>query len=94
MRSPEEIAKSIKDENGYLDARVLPDGSIALLVELAFTRAICLGADEVCPYTQRFCFKDRELATQRFAELQSEDDIPAGYIARRPEFDSKGNRTY
>lgn len=94
MKSQQQIADELKKDNGYLDARVLPDGSIALLMELFTTRAICLGADEICPYTQRFCFKDRELATQRFAELQSEDDIPAGFIARRPEFDSKGNRTY
>lgn len=54
MKSQQQIADELKRDNGYLDAKVLPDGSIALLMELFTTRAICLGADEICPYTQRF----------------------------------------
>lgn len=80
----EELAQSLKDENDYLDVKVLPDGSIAILMELLFTRAICLGVNRY-GWTNRFCFADKALATQRFSELQSEDDEPQGYIARRPE---------
>lgn len=66
----------------YLTTRVLPDGSVAALLELMFTRAICLGCTEY-GWARRFCFEDRALASRRFAELQSEDDEPAGYVARR-----------
>ena len=69
---------------GYLNTRVLPDGSVAGLVELVTTRAIVLGCTED-GWSRRFCFADRGLADRRFAELQSEDDEPQGYIARRPQ---------
>lgn len=67
---------------GYRKARVLPDGSVAALLDLMFTRAICLGCTQD-GFASRFCFKDTALADQRFAELQSEDDEPAGSVARR-----------
>jgi hypothetical protein len=60
----------------------LPDGSIAALGELMFTRAIYLGCHHY-GWQKRFCFSDRSLANKRFAELQSEDDEPQGYIAKR-----------
>lgn len=66
----------------YLATRVLPDGTVAALFDLIFTRAICLGCTET-GYSRRFCFEDRVLASRRFAELQAEDDEPAGFIARR-----------
>lgn len=67
---------------GYIAARVLPDGSVAALVRLISTRAICLGCTEE-GWSRRFCFKDQALADQRFAELVTEDDVPAGFVARR-----------
>lgn len=69
---------------GHLKARVLPDGSVAGLIDLLTTRVIVLGCTED-GWSRRFCFADRSLADQRFAELQSEDDEPQGYIARRPQ---------
>lgn len=66
----------------YLDVRVLPDGSIAALYDLIFTRAILLGCTRES-FSARYCFEDRNLATQRFHELQTEDDIPEGYTAIR-----------
>ena len=67
---------------GYRAARVLPDGSVAALLDLIYTRAICLGCHAE-GWTTRFCFEDRALADQRFIELHSEDDVPAGHVARR-----------
>lgn len=84
MKTPEQIAESIRKDNPeYLEVKVLPDGSIAILVELAFTRAICLGADEVCPFTTRYCYEDRGKASELFQTLQSEDDVLTGYTATR-----------
>lgn len=75
------IAKQLLAE-GYLRTRVLSDGSVAAVGDLMFTRALFLGCT---PYgwERRFCFEDHELAMKRFEELQSEDDEPAGYIAKR-----------
>lgn len=72
-------------ELGYLRARILPDGSVAALQDLMFTRAICLGLHEY-GWVRRFCFADPELADRRIEELHSEDDEPQGYIARRGDF--------
>jgi hypothetical protein len=67
---------------GYIAARVLPDGSVAATIDLLHTRGLCLGvtADS---WSTRFCFEDRSLADRRLAELVSEDDVPAGFVARR-----------
>lgn len=70
---------------GYIDVRLLPDGSIAGLMRLLTTVAICLDVTRTCSYERRFCFRDAALAMQRFSELQSEDDTPEGWHARRPE---------
>lgn len=76
------IATEMKKD--YLDAKVLPDGSIAGLIDLVTTRAIVLGCTRD-GWERRFCFKDRALADQRFAELESEDAEPVGWTARRPQ---------
>lgn len=68
--------------NGYIDARVLPDGTVAGLQDLLFTRAIVLGCTRD-GWAQRFCFEDRSLALQRYAQLAGEDDVPAGHVASR-----------
>lgn len=67
---------------GYLRARVLPDGTVAALLELIFTRAICLGVHEDS-WTRRFCFEDRALADRQFDALLTEDDTPDGHVATR-----------
>lgn len=68
---------------GYAKARVLPDGSVAAVSDLAFTRAIYLGLTEEGGWSRRFCFANYALAERRFAELKGEDDIPAGHVAAR-----------
>jgi len=84
------VAWLLSDENGYTAARVLPDGSVAAVIELLTTRAIVLGVTRF-GWTTRFCFADRGLALQRFDELQSEDDEPEGCIARRGRVSPKLN---
>lgn len=69
-------------KQGYLQARVLPDGSVAALLQLVFTRAIVLGCTSN-GWSSRFCFADQDLADRRFCELENEDDEPEGFIARR-----------
>ena len=69
-------------EGGYIDVKVLPDGSIAALGDLLYTRAIYLSCD-LWGYGRRYCFDNKTLANQRFEELQSEEDEPQGSIAQR-----------
>lgn len=66
----------------FLAVRVLPDGSVAGLLDLLYTRAIVLGCSTT-GYDRRFCFEDRHLAARRFTELRSEDDQPEGAVAQR-----------
>ncbi len=68
----------------YVAVRVLDDGTIAALGDLMYTRAIFLDCEPL-GWGRRFCFEDRALATQRFYELKSADDEPAGWTARRPQ---------
>ena len=82
LAKAQELVIWLLESGDYLDARVLPDGSVAALIRLIYTKAICLGCSRA-GFESRFCFSDFELAHQRFAELQSEDDEPAGHIARR-----------
>lgn len=80
----EELAALVRECGGYIDVRVLPDGSIAAVGELLTTRAIFLGCN-AWGWERRFCFSDRALALQEFSKLQSEQDMPQGFIASRPE---------
>ena len=82
LRAQHDLAAWLVEDGGYRAARVLTDGSIAATLDLIFTRAICLGVTR-WGWENRFCFEDRALANLRFAELQSEDDVPTGFIARR-----------
>lgn len=78
--SPEELAAFVATQ-GYRQVRLLPDQTVAAVVDLLFTRAIVLDCD-LTGHGPRFCFKDKALADKRFAELQSSDDVPEGFIAR------------
>lgn len=84
MKPDDALLAEIKEMGEYRDVRLLPDGSIAAIGDLLFTRALYLGCTR-WGWERRFCFDNRTLADQRFLELQSEDDDPKGYIASRPE---------
>lgn len=70
--------------NGFLAARVLPDGSVAAVQALLTTTAIFLGMTQD-GFDMRYCFKGRRLAMSRFENLASENEVPEGWLARRPE---------
>lgn len=81
----EQVAAIVRELNpDAIEVRVLPDGSVALLRELLFTRAICLGCT-TWGWASRFCYEDRERASRVFQELQTENDVPTGWVARRPQ---------
>lgn len=66
----------------YPMVRKLPDGSYAALMPLMYTTSVILGCTR-WGYGSRFCFEERERATEVLNALQSEDDQPTGWIARR-----------
>lgn len=67
---------------GYLAGRVLPDGSVAGIIQLLYTTAICTGCTAE-GWARRYCFEDRATAEQRFLALSSEYDERAGFVATR-----------
>jgi hypothetical protein len=77
-----ELLAHIESLGDYRDVRLLPDGSIIAIGDLMFTRAIYM---DVNPdgWGRRFCFEDRALADTEFQRLESEDQEPTGWIARR-----------
>lgn len=78
---PDTLASARED---YSFVRVLPDGSIAGIDRLLFTTGLFLGITRT-GYERRFCFADHERALIELFKLQSEDDEPTGWVARRPE---------
>lgn len=79
----EQIAEMLA-ENGYLGARRLPDGSVAVLIPLMFTLAVGLGATPSSSFTtRRFCFEDPQQALNEFNRVTSKDQILEGWIASR-----------
>lgn len=83
-KDAEKVAAEVRSNNPQaLAVRVLDDGSVAMLDDLLYTRAVFLGCT-AWGWSSRFCFDDRELADKAFAELRGEDAEPLHYIARRP----------
>lgn len=76
----QQVVDAIKDD--YMAVRVLPDGSVAAIGKLVYTTALFLDCD-LAGYSHRFCFEDEATAWARFNALQSANDNPPGYIARR-----------
>ena len=83
MTDGERLAAKLRASGDYPAVRVLPDDSVAAVMPLITTTSVILGCTS-WGYARRFCFKSPALALQRFVELQSEDDEPEGWIARRP----------
>ena len=74
LRSPE--------GGNYLDVRVLPDGTIAAVGDLMFTRGLYLGLTWT-GWSRRYCFDERLLANAELHRITGLDDEPRGWIAQR-----------
>jgi len=71
-------------EMGYTQPRQLRDGTWVALLQLMFTTGICVGLDRA-GYARRYCFDDIEKCLTEYQKLQSINDEPKGWIAKRPE---------
>lgn len=70
-------------EQGYKDVRVLADSTIIGTIELMYTRGLVIDLDRH-GYAHRYCYADRDQATEACRVMQSGDELPmAGYIAER-----------
>jgi hypothetical protein len=80
----EELLDRIKRLGGgsYQVVDCLRDGTIIGIGDLMFTRAIYIDLD-LNGWGKRFCFDDRNRAVEEYAKLQTGDDEPTGWIARR-----------
>lgn len=66
----------------FHEMRQLDDGTVIGLGPLMFTTAIYIDVEQ-WGWGKRFCFKDPDEAAREFHRLQSGDDEPEGYVARR-----------
>lgn len=67
---------------GYENLRELTDGTVVGTTDLLFTRAVFVGLNR-WSWDKRFCFEDRFRALEELEKLQTQDDEPTGFIARR-----------
>lgn len=79
-----ELVEDLARRVGALAIRELPDGSIACVQKLMATTSLMLGVDE-WSWRYRFCYERPEDALAALKAVQSELDIPTGWIACRPE---------
>jgi hypothetical protein len=72
------------ERQGYTHVRELPDGSFAGLARLMYTTGLCVGlsADS---WTSRYCFENEDEAISELEKLQGRDDVPTGWVAKRPQ---------
>jgi hypothetical protein len=72
-------------ENLFICWRQLDDGTYVGVGRLMFTVAVFIGVGPITPYRRRYCFASLLGAMGAYAELQTGDDEPVGWVARRPE---------
>jgi len=79
-----DLLKRIKELGGgsYSLLAYLMDGTIIGIGDLMFTRAIYIDLD-LNGWGKRFCFEDKDRAVEEYMKLQTGDDEPTGWIARR-----------
>lgn len=82
MGEDEALRQRIQQLGNYLVVDFLRDGTIIGMGDLMFTRAIYIDLD-LNGWGKRFCFEDKDRAVEEYMKLQTGDDEPTGYVARR-----------
>lgn len=77
------LSKEFFEEMEYLYVRQLDDRTWVGLTPLLFTTGLCLGLDEF-GWKRRYCFKTSATAISELAKLKTIDDVPTGWVAKRP----------
>ena len=71
-------------KDGYEHIRKLDDGTWVGIVPLMFSVGLCMGLDRI-GWDRRYCYEDRALAVAEIAKLERGDQVPQGWIAKRPQ---------
>jgi hypothetical protein len=71
-------------EYNFIGAKRLADGTYVGVMRLMFTLAICIGFEEGSLFKRRYCFKDITQCISEYEGITSGEDIPEGWVARRP----------
>lgn len=72
----------VRGMGAYQVVSYLRDGTIIGIGDLMFTRAIYIDMD-LNGWGKRFCFEDKDRAAEEYMKLQTGDDEPTGWVARR-----------
>jgi hypothetical protein len=68
----------------FSGAKLLKDGTYVGLKRLAFTLSICIGVTRTDVFKRRYCFSDITQCIDEYVKITTGDDVPDGWIARRP----------
>lgn len=85
QRDPEIEAVLDDPENRFWCWRQLDDGTYIALGRLAFTVGLFIGVQPITPYQRRYCYSEPTEAFAEYNLMKTGDDLPSGWIARRPE---------
>lgn len=85
MRRPDIEAVLDDPENRFICWRQLDDGTYVALSRLAFTVGLFIGVGPITPFERRYCFQSLGVALAEYNELKTGQDVPSGWVARRPE---------
>jgi hypothetical protein len=72
------------DDYRFVGAKRLDDGTYVGLRRLAYSLAICIGVTRTDVFKRRYCFTDITQCIDEYVKITSPDDVPEGWIARRP----------
>lgn len=82
----EDIERALENpENLFRCWRRLDDGTYIALGRLMFTVGLYIGVDASAQYERRYCYSDPTEAHVEYIRMKTGDDVPSGWVARRPE---------
>lgn len=76
--------RKLLESNDYTEIRKLPDGTWVGLTPLLFSVGLCIGLDPI-GWARRYDYDNIALARAEIRKLERGDEVPAGWIDRRPE---------
>lgn len=79
---------------GFIGAKRLPDGGYAGMLRLMRTVAIAMDIRDSGCFQRRYCFEDLNSCLAAYEGLKTRDDVPEGWIARRPELPEDAERKH
>jgi hypothetical protein len=85
MGAQDDFVAWLLREADFIEARRLTDGTYVGVLNLMFTKGLCIGITPLTSYERRYCYESLGDALAEYRLLQTGDDVPSGWIARRPE---------